>query len=103
MFPKTDSKNYFVRVDDKSIKASRELKEIIKRKRIGKDIHFRYGEHEKFLMKYLEENKFITLKEFVRISGMNRFYASHKLVLLVLANVLRIIPRENEDRYTLAF
>lgn len=97
------SKDYFVRVTDKSIRASRELREIIKRKRLRKDIHFRYGDHEKLLMKYLEENKSITLKEFVRVSGMKRFYASRKLILLVLANVLRIIPHENEDQYTLAF
>ncbi len=97
------SKNYYVRVADKSIKASREMREIIKRRQLGKDIRFRYGDQEKFLMKYLEEKKSITLKEFVRVSGMKRFYASRKLILLVLANVLRIIPTENEDRYILAF
>lgn len=97
------SKDYFVRVDDKSIKASREVREIIKRKQHPKDIRFRYGDYEKFLMKYLEENKSITLKEFVTASGLKRFYASNKLVLLVLANVLRIIPHEKGDLYTLAF
>ena len=97
------AKDYFVRVDDKSIKASREVREIIKRKQHAKDIRFRYGDHEKFLMKYLEENKSITLKEFVTACGVRRFYASHKLVLLVLANVLRINPHEKGDHYTLAF
>ena len=93
------AKESFVRVDDKSIKASRELREIVKRKQRMKDIRFHYGEHEKFLMQYLDEKKFITLKEFVSLSGLNRMYASRKLVLLVLANVLNIIPTEKGDLY----
>ena len=92
-------KESFVRVDDKSIKASRELREIVKRKQRMKDIRFHYGEHEKFLMQYLDEKKTITLKEFVALSGLNRLYASRKLILLVLANVLRIIPHEKGDLY----
>jgi hypothetical protein len=92
-------KESFVRVDDKSIKASRELREIVKRKQRMKDIRFHYGEHEKFLMQYLDEKKAITLKEFVALSGLNRIYASRKLILLVLANVLRIIPHEKGDLY----
>jgi hypothetical protein len=39
----------------------------------------------------------------MQLSGMKRFYASHKFVLLVLANVLHITPSEKEDIYTLAF
>ncbi len=94
---------YFVRVEDKSIKASREMRQIIKRKQRARDIRFHYGDHEKFLMKYLEVNKSITLKEFVSASGLKRFYASNKLILLVLANVLRVSPHEKGDLYSLAF
>ncbi|HEX6227107.1 MAG TPA: ATP-binding protein [Chryseolinea sp.] len=92
-------KESFVRVDDKSIKASRELREIVKRKQRMKDIRFHFGEHEKFLMQYLDEKKVITLKEFIALSGLNRLYASRKLILLVLANVLKIIPHEKGDLY----
>jgi Putative DNA-binding domain len=97
------AKEYFIRVEDKSIKASREVRQIIKRKQKQRDIRFRYGDHEKFLMQYLEENKSITLKEFISATGLKPFYASNKLILLVLANVLSIVPHENGDRYTLAF
>jgi predicted HTH transcriptional regulator len=90
----------YVRVDDKSIKASRELKEIVRRKQRMKDVRFQYGEHEKFLMQYLQEKKVITLKEFVAVSGLKKFYASKKLVLLVVANVLRITPSEKGDLYS---
>jgi predicted HTH transcriptional regulator len=90
----------FVRVDDKSIKASRELREIVKRRQRMKDVRFHYGEHERFLMKYLDEKEAITLKEFAVLRGLDKFYASKKLVLLVLANVLNIMPHEKGDLYS---
>jgi predicted HTH transcriptional regulator len=96
-------KEAFVRVDDKSIKASREVKEIARRLQRKKDIRFHYGEHETLLMKYLDENPSITLKKFMELSGLNRFRSSKKLVLLVLADVLKISPHEKGDLYALAF
>jgi predicted HTH transcriptional regulator len=96
-------KETYVRVNDQSIKASREIREIVKRAQKKKDIRFHYGEHEKFLMQYLEENEAITLTKFVELSGLKRFYASKKLVLLVLADVLNITPHEKGDLYSLAF
>jgi len=96
-------KESFVRVEDKSIKASREVREIIRRRQRQKDIGFRYGDHEQFLIKYLDEHKRITLKEFMVLTGLKRFYASKKLVLLVLADVLRVSPHERGDVYSIAF
>lgn len=92
----------FVRVEDRSIKASREVREIAKRAQRKKDIRFHYGEHETLLMKYLDENPSITLKKFME-SGLNRFRSSRKLILLVLADVLKISPNEKGDLYSLAF
>ena len=97
------AKESFVRVEDKSIKASREVREIIRRRQRQKDIGFRYGDHEQFLIKYLDEHKRITLKEFMVLTGLKRFYASKKLVLLVLADVLRVSPHERGDIYSIAF
>lgn len=89
-----------VRFEDKSIKASREMKEIIQRSKKKKDIRFTFGEHEMQLMKFLDEHKTIDLKEFQKLSRLNRFKASRKLVLLVLANVIRIRPTEKGDFYS---
>jgi predicted HTH transcriptional regulator len=97
------TKESFVRVDDKSIKASREMREIARRAQRKKDIRFHYGEHETLLMKYLDQNPDITLKKFMEVSGLNRFRASKKLILLVLADVLKISPSEKGDVYQLAF
>jgi predicted HTH transcriptional regulator len=98
-----EQKESYVRVNDQSIKASREMREIVKRSQKKKDIRFTYGEHEKFLMQYLDSNPSITLKRFIELSGLKKFYASKKLVLLVLADVLRITPHEKGDLYSLAF
>jgi hypothetical protein len=98
-----EQKESYVRVNDQSIKASREMREIVKRSRKKKDIRFHYGEHEKFLMQYLDSNPTITLKRFIELSGLKKFYASKKLILLVLADVLRITPHEKGDLYSIAF
>jgi predicted HTH transcriptional regulator len=90
----------FVRVRDMSIKASPEMQEIIRRNRKKKDKQFTYGEYEHLLMKYLEDNKTITLRQFRELTGLNRFKASRKLVLLVLAGVLRITATEKGDLYS---
>ncbi|HTJ49579.1 MAG TPA: ATP-binding protein [Cyclobacteriaceae bacterium] len=96
-------KECYVRAEDMSIKASREVREIIQRAQKKKDIKFYYGEYETLLMKYLDENSSITLKQFMEVAKLNRFRASKKLVLLVLANVLRVTPGEKGDVYSLAF
>ena len=79
------------------------MREIARRSQFGKDIRFHYGEHEKFLMHYLDVNPAITLKEFMQVSGLRRYHASKKLVLLVLANVLQITPHEKGDLFSIAF
>lgn len=91
----------YVRVEDKTIKASREIREILKRKNKDKGVHIRYGEKEKILMEYLDKNGSITLLKFQQIARLSRPIASRTLVKLVLANVLRIKVNETEDIFTL--
>ena len=98
-----ETKEAFVRVEDRSIKASREVREIARRAQRKKDIHFHYGDPERMLMQYLDQHKTITLKGFTELCGLKRFIASKKLVLLVLADVLRVTPHEKGDLYSLAF
>ncbi len=96
------SKNSFVRVADQSIKASREVNEIVRRTRKNRDIKFHYGEHERLLIQYLDKNPTITVKEFMALSNLKRFYASRKLIILVLADVLHVTPHEKGDLFSLA-
>ena len=90
----------FVRVQDMSIKASAEMQEIIKRSKKKRDIRFVFGDAEKKLMVYIEQNQQITLTQYMKFSGLNRFRASRKLILLVLANVLKVTASEKGDLYS---
>ena len=94
-------KQVFVRDADKSIKASKQVKEIIERRRKEKSITFNFGEKEKWLMDYLDKNKSITLKEFKTKNNLSTYMASRGLILMVLANVLDVKPSDKEDVYTL--
>lgn len=90
----------YIRIRDMSMKASREMSEIVRRGKDGKSFQFTYGEHESALMKFLERNGKITLPEFEVLSGLNHQQAAEKLVTLVLANVLKITPTDKGDFYS---
>lgn len=96
-----DKKQSFIRVADRSVQASREVWEVLKKSRIPKDIVFTYGKKEEVLMKGLSEKGKITLKEYSKLAGIPFFLASKTLVRLVAANVLTIHPQETEDFFTI--
>ncbi len=99
---KEEDRKVYVRNADRSIQASREVREILKEQLKEKNYRFQYGEKENILMKYLDQNQTITLSEFARIAGISLKQASKTLVLLVLARVLRVFANEMEDKYLLA-
>jgi len=89
----------YVRYMDKSIQASREVREIFRRRLQNKDVAFHFGEKEKILMEHLERQNTITLDEFRQHANINYYKASKTLILLVLANVLGVIPSDKGDQY----
>lgn len=89
----------YVRVADKSIQASKEVKEILKGLTKGKSLRFAYGDKENMLMKYLGEHRFITVDQFSELAGISRKSASRTLVLLVLTHVLGYQPKESGDQF----
>ncbi|MGB3777635.1 MAG: hypothetical protein WA960_04705, partial [Tunicatimonas sp.] len=89
------------RHEDQSLQASSEVWQILRRSRQDKDVKFQFGEKERILMTYLEENAQITVNQFARLVNESRYRASRTLILLVLANVLRVIPREKEDVFVI--
>jgi predicted HTH transcriptional regulator len=93
-------KESYVRSNDSSVKASREMLEIVRRSKQKKDTRFIFGAAEKTLMEYLEQKGSISLDEFRTIAGLNHFMAAKKLILLVLANVLKIHATEKGDVYS---
>lgn len=91
----------YVRVEDRSVKASREVQEIIRRQKFMRDMPVQYGDKEQILMEYLQENKFISLHDFQRVAGISKKQASRTLVHLVLANILEVEPHEKGDQFFL--
>lgn len=90
----------FVREKDMSIKASLEMEEIVRRSKNKRDIRFAFGDAEKKLMEHLHEHHSINLPAYQKLSGLNRFKARRKLIILVLANVLKITATEKGDLYS---
>jgi predicted HTH transcriptional regulator len=93
-------KSAFVREKDQSIRASKEMIEVIRRLKTLKGIRFPYGEAEQKVIRFLADQPGITLIQVSRLAGLNRFTASRKIVRLVLANVLRITPTEKGDIFS---
>lgn len=91
----------YVRVADKSVQASWEMREILRRGRNNRDVRFQYGDKEQKLVQYLGENKNITVEGFAKIASIPKKIASKTLVLLVLANVLVIQPDEVVDKFSI--
>ncbi|MEN9386338.1 MAG: hypothetical protein RLZZ185_1079 [Bacteroidota bacterium] len=90
----------YVRVKDRTIKASKEMKQILRREN-EEGLSFAYGDSERWLMEYLRTNEQITLLEFATKANLPIWLASRKLVLLVLSRVLKIEAGEQQDIYSL--
>jgi len=99
---KIDGKNKksYIRLADKSIQASHEMIEILRKRKRPRDIKVNFGEKEKKLMHYLRDHEGITLSTFSRIANINKSIASKTLIWLVSANILDIEAREDEDVFT---
>jgi len=89
----------YIRVADQSVQASREFRQILRQKDRGRQYQFNFGEKERMLMQHLDRTGQITLLDFARMAAIKTEQASRTLVLLVLAGVLNIEPREGGDIY----
>jgi len=96
-----NNKIAYLRIRDMSVKASNEVREILKHQSRKQGIHFNYGEKEEWLLKYLDHHDSITLDQFIKEAELDRKMASKTLVVLVLANLLDIVPGEKEDLFKL--
>jgi Putative DNA-binding domain len=96
-----DERKIFVRNADKSIQASKEVKEILKGKKKDKGYKFAYGDKENILIKYLAIHQEITVTKFAETAQIAKKIASRTLVLLVLAGLLKVSPNEIEDTFSM--
>lgn len=93
----------YIRVEDMSVEASREHVRLMKTRNKADNVVFEFGEKEQVLMRYLENYGRITVAQFARLVGIPNRRASHTLVLLAKANVLKLHPDSKTDYFTLAY
>ncbi|MBO6577372.1 MAG: ATP-binding protein [Rhodothermales bacterium] len=91
----------YVRVKDMSIEASREAVRLM-RTGTDSDTSFEFGKKELLLMRYLDEYQRITVSQFAQLADIPNKRASHTLVLLARAEVLKLHIDAGGDYFTLA-
>lgn len=102
-FEGRNQKQAYFRIGDKTIRGSKELEQITFLKSRKRGVTIAYSEYEDQLMKYLHTHASISVTGFAQLTGLSQQQASVRLVKLVAANVLNIIPKEKEDQYKVAF
>lgn len=100
--PTGSDRKAYVRVQDKSVQASKEVRQILKWKGKARNVTFNYGHKEDVLMKYLAEHPSVTVEVFAQVARIPQWLASKTLITLTLASVLRIRPDEAGDRFVMA-
>ncbi len=99
-----DHTSVFIRVNDKTLMASREVVKILRAERPdAPPMRIEIGENERRLFRYLDDNERITTKEFSRLVNISEQRATRILVSLVRAGVMRIHTLEKRDFFTLAY
>ena len=91
--------NAYVRVEDRSVRASAEIVKILKAKRNNRGQLLTIGEDEKLLLSYVEEHKSITLHQLMEITQLSRNEASNLLVSMVNSNILAVQAGEQHDLF----
>jgi predicted HTH transcriptional regulator len=100
---KEQSQTGFVRFEDKSVQASREMMSVMRGQSPGSaPLKISIGYNEKKLFEYLEKNGKITVEEYAHLVNISRRRASKILVNLVRAGSIIIHTFEKTEFFTLA-
>lgn len=90
----------YIRIDDKSILASKIIVEVLKNDHKDSGVLISYSENEKKLLEFLNENHKITLKEYSKLLRCSYRKAQKIIVNLILANVIKSNTTEKEEFFT---
>jgi predicted HTH transcriptional regulator len=91
-----------IRVKDQSLLASKVVVDVLKRNSSTKGTLIKYSRHEDSMLKYLEKNERLTLKEVCKILNISRWRAQKMIVNLVSAGIIRSHTTEKTEFYTLS-
>lgn len=91
----------YLRVGEMSVEASPEAVALMEdTDEVG--VTFQFGEKEQLLMRYLEDYARVTVSQFARLAGIPEPEASHTLLTLAKADILKIQADRREDYFILA-
>lgn len=94
----------YVRVGASSVEASREAVRLMReRPQDAAGVRFEFGEKEGLLMRYIDAYGRITVSAFAQLAALSEKQASHTLVLLTRAGLLRHHVALPEDYFTRKF
>ncbi len=89
-----------IRVNDKSIHASKEMIRIMKAQSDNLQLKkYTIGPNEKSVFEFLADNKSITVKELSRLKNISERRASRTLVKMVRADLLMIHVKDNGEEF----
>ena len=95
-----NSASVYVRVNDKSILAGKEMIKILQAQARGMSLkNYFVGNIEKSVFEYLDKNETITVKELSEKMNISKRRASRTLIKLVRANLLHIHTKDNGENY----
>ena len=95
-----NSAQVYVRVNDKSVLASKEMIKILQSQANEKPLsHYEVGNQEKMVFNYLDKNETITVKELSKAANLSERRASRTLIKLVRANLLLIHHKDNGESF----
>ncbi len=90
----------YVRVNDKSILASKETIRLLKANSSSAELKkYTIGNNEKIVFEYLTQNDTITVKQLSQIANLSERRASRTLVKMVRANLLFIHTKDNGEEF----
>ncbi|MFZ5946873.1 MAG: helix-turn-helix domain-containing protein [Stygiobacter sp.] len=95
-----NSAQVYVRVNDKSMLASKEMIKILQTQSREQSLkHYQIGKEEKIVFDYLDKYEKITVKELGKIANISDRRASRTLIKLVRANLLLIHIKDTGESY----
>jgi len=90
----------YIRVNDKSVLAGKEMIKILQTKTAGKSLtNYVVGSNERIVFDYLDKNETINVKELSKVANISERRASRTLIKLVRANLLFIHVKDNGENY----
>lgn len=92
----------YVRVADKSVKASKIVSRILKLESEKAEIVVSFGENEKKILSLIDQNGFTTQKDLIDTFFWTETFTSNLLINLVIGGIVKVVPEEEkEDKFYL--